>query len=112
VIRVLVFIKKIDSLSSQEFKRYYEDHHVPLVNELLPYYSGYTRSYLTLPPLYPSDAKFDFDVVTELTFKDSAAYEAWSSALAQPNVISRIRADEQHFLQSSRTQMWVVDSLG
>jgi len=110
MIRVLVFIKKLNEISSEAFRRYYEDHHVPLVNRLLPFYAGYTRHYLTAP-LYPQDAACDFDVVTELVFKDRSAFDAWSAALANPDVVDRIRADERNFLQSSCTQMWAVESL-
>jgi uncharacterized protein (TIGR02118 family) len=109
MIRVLVFIKKLSGMPREDFIRYYEDCHVPMVNALLPFYAGYKRNYLA-EPMHPADARNEFDVITELVFKDQSAFDAWSAALARPEIVDRIRADERNFLQSSYTQMWVVES--
>jgi uncharacterized protein (TIGR02118 family) len=109
MMRVLVFIKKLSDMSRVDFIRYYEDRHVPLVNRLLPFYAIYKRNYLAAP-LHPVDACNEFDVITELAFKDKSAFDAWSAALARPEVVDMIRADERNFIQSSSTQMWTIES--
>lgn len=107
--KVVVFIKKLPHVSMDEFIRYYEDRHVPLVNELLPFYALYRRNYLETA-LYPEGVAKDFDVVTELGFADEDHYQAWLTALSDPDVIARIREDEANFLDSSATVMWGVSA--
>ena len=38
-------------------------------------------------------------------------YDAWLAALALPDVLAQIRADEANFLESSETRMWAVSPL-
>ena len=49
MIKVLAFIKRRPDLDQAAFRDYYEHHHAPLVNVLLPYYQEYTRNYLEEP---------------------------------------------------------------
>jgi hypothetical protein len=49
----------------------------------------------------------DFDIVTELAFEDRAGYEAWVSAMYAPS--SGVAADEEQFLDRSRTRSYVVE---
>lgn len=107
MIRVIVFIWKIDGISREDFIRYYENNHVPLVNDLLPFYSLYERQYPT-QCLYPDGTKSAADAITQLGFADVDAYEAWLVELAKPDVIETIRKDEANFLDSSATQMWLL----
>ena len=51
----------------------------------------------------------DFDVVTELWFADRAADEAMLAAHARPEVGGAIAADEENFLDRSKTRFFVVE---
>ncbi len=108
MIKVLVFIRKLPSISMDDFIRYYEDKHVPLVNQLLPMYAAYVRNYRDAV-LFGQPGDLPFDVVTELGFATRADYDRWCACLADPEIIAQIRADEAHFLDSSATIVWTVD---
>jgi uncharacterized protein (TIGR02118 family) len=108
VIKVLAFIRRRPDLSLDAFREYYEQHHAPLINRLLPFYAAYNRNYLEAP-FRPDQQGVDFDVVTELVFASTADHDAWRAALADPAVIAEIRADERNFLDQGATRMWVVD---
>lgn len=111
MIKVLVFIARRAGISVEEFIRYYEDHHVPMVEVLLPYYSGYRRNYM-VEGLYPQGVGRPFDAVTELRFASDADYQAWNEALQQDAVVARIREDELNFVDSAATTMWIVREAG
>ena len=51
----------------------------------------------------------DFDVMTELIFADSQAFEAWMAELAKPGVGIRIVEDEEKFLNRARTRAYVIE---
>ena len=55
LIKALAFIHKMDGLSDDDFKNYYENQHAPLASSLLSL-EGYERNYLNsgLNPLYKS----------------------------------------------------------
>ena len=50
-------------------------------------------------------ASIDFDVVTELVFRDRAAFLEWIKKLS----VDAIGEDEARFLDRSRTRAYVVD---
>lgn len=51
----------------------------------------------------------DFDVVTELVFKDQAAHEAWATAIGRNGGGEKVVADEEKFLDRGRTRAQVVE---
>jgi uncharacterized protein (TIGR02118 family) len=107
VIKVIVVIKKKPELTAEQFRRHYEDVHVPLIDRLLPFYATYRRNYVD-GPARGGPSAFNWDVFTELEFASESDYEAWQAALEQPDVLEQIRADEANFLVSRETRMWVV----
>ena len=111
MIKVIAFIKRRQDLDLAAFRDYYEGHHVPLINRLLPYYDGYRRNYLT-SPFRDGQSEVGFDVVTELRFATRQHYDGWRSALADPAILQQIRDDERNFLEEGSTRMWVVDEHG
>ena len=58
------------------------------------------------------DGSINFDVVTELVFADRGAYQAWMAAVFKPGVAEQIVADEERFLDRSRTRAFVVEEFG
>lgn len=110
VIKVIVTIKKRPDLTSEQFRHHYETVQAPLVDRLLPYYATYRRNYVDGPVGGRTHA-CDWDVFTELEFTDRDAYDAWLAALADPEVLAQIRADEANFLVSSETRMWAVSPM-
>jgi hypothetical protein len=109
--KIMAFLSKREDIETQAFIEYYEHHHVPLIRSLAPTPIGYKRNYLLRgDELNREHDSIDFDVVTELTFPDRAAYLAWgeqlSRATAGEPVISE---DEAKFLDRPRTRAYVVE---
>ena len=44
--KLIALISKKSSISEEDFKTYYENNHVPLIESLFPTLNGYTRTYL------------------------------------------------------------------
>ena len=106
--RVFGFLTKKDSLSMQEFIDYYESNHVPLIRSLAPVPAIYKRRYVG-ERFTAEGGAVDFDVMTELAFADRHAFEAWLAELAKPGVGARVVADEEKFLNRSRTRAYVIE---
>ena len=110
MLRVLAFLTMREGIEREAFIDYYENHHVPLICSLAPAPIVYKRRYLVRgDAINHEDASIDFDVVTELGFPDRAAYRAWSAQLSKPGSGELIVADEQKFLDRSRTRAYVVE---
>jgi hypothetical protein len=108
--KVFGFLSKKEGMATQAFIDYYEKHHVPLICRLAPTPDVYKRNYLSRgDELNRSDDAIDFDVVTELVFPDRAAYLAWRAELSKPGSGEQVVADEEKFLDRSRTRACMID---
>ncbi|HTJ64199.1 MAG TPA: EthD domain-containing protein [Alphaproteobacteria bacterium] len=109
--KVMALLGKKPGLSKGEFVDYYENHHVPLIRGMFDGIVEYRRSYIDLDGAIMADgvAAPDFDVVTELWFKDRSGYEAMLKGPDDPAVSKRVADDEEHFLDRSKTRFFVVD---
>jgi uncharacterized protein (TIGR02118 family) len=106
MLKVFAYLSKKPSLDTQEFIDYYENHHVPLVLRLATAPPVYKRNYvLRGDELNRQDDAIDFDVVTEIVFADRAAFDDWIAKLG----VEAIGADEERFLDRSRTRACVVE---
>ena len=109
MLKLIALIKKQPQLSADEFQTYYETHHAPLVQRLLPMIGRYTRSYLPAEPAVTGKTgTADFDVLTELWFSGQDDLDAFWRRIRSAEVIAAIRADEAKFLLSDRTLMYEV----
>lgn len=87
-------------LSRDAFIERYESKHAPLAMELIPFMSEYRRTFLPdegmLAVSHVGDAaqRPQFDVVTELWFKDQAALDAMFELMARSNAGAQIAEDE------------------
>ena len=106
--KVLAFLSKREGIETRAFIDYYENKHVPLICSLAPNPIVYKRRYV-LEKLTNEGGALDFDVVTELGFPDRAAYLAWMEKLSAPGSGERVAADEEKFLDRSRTRAYVVE---
>ncbi|MFB8388297.1 EthD domain-containing protein [Microbacterium sp. NPDC055910] len=109
--KVMVLLTKRADLTREQFIRYYEDHHVPLVRRLLPSIGEYRRNYLdtTTGARQTPPPDLGFDVVTELWFEDDAAWEKFRSDLQSPEVTAVLAEDEANFLDRTRNCSVGVD---
>jgi len=111
MIKVLAFLKSRPGMSRDDFIRYYETRHAPLILSIAPQVRDYRRNFLLTEGaiLAPGAAAPDFDVVTELWFADRAAFAAAMSAFTDPVNAQRIAADEENLFDRSRTRFFVVE---
>ena len=101
----------LPDIETRAFIEYYENHHVPLIGSLAPTPIVYKRNYLVRGDAFnrQEDHSIDFDVVTELVFPDRAGYLAWRAELSKPGSGEQVVADEQKFLDRSRTRACLIE---
>ena len=112
MIKNIALLKRKEGMSREDFIAYYENKHVPLILSLLPGIAKYVRNFLSDDGkryMFPNASPIDFDVVIEIWIKDQQAYERFTAEAAKPDVMAAIMADEAHFLDSSRSRMFVVE---
>ena len=114
--KLIALISKKSSISEDDFKTYYENNHAPLIESLFPTLDGYTRTYLfesnllsdTLP-LESDGAQSQFNVITELTFKNEEDLNQFFERGTHQDVVETIRDDEANFLDGEKTIMYRVE---
>lgn len=110
-LKVVAMLRKRADISREDFIRYYEENHAPLILSLLPGIVEYRRNFAVFEGAFVNDAAapFDFHVLTEIRFRDRAAYDEAMKVAADPAVAKRIADDEANFLDRSGTRMFVVE---
>ena len=114
--KLIALISKKSSISEGDFKSYYENNHVPLIESLFPSLTGYKRTYLLESnmlndalPLESDGIKRQCDVITELTFDDEEGLNEFFEKGANEEVVQIIRKDEANFLDGEQTIMYRVN---
>jgi uncharacterized protein (TIGR02118 family) len=112
--KCMALLRRKEGLSREAFVEYYETRHAPLIRRLLPGIAEYRRNYVDMEGafLFPGAPAIDFHVITELWFADRAAYDAFVSAAAEPEVARQIGEDEENLFDRSATRMMVVEEYG
>ena len=112
MIKHFFLISKKPELSAEEFRTYYEAHHVPLIKRLLPMFAHYERHYIDRSQrrIDAEQADPDFDVITEIHFASQADYDDFLQTASDPDVLAAIRADEANFLVSDATRSLRMES--
>lgn len=105
MIRIMAFLSRKPGLSTEEFRDYYENRHVPLIMKLNPLKS-YRRHYVESEPQMRNFEKIDCDVITEMVFEDQAEADAWFEAFASEQVSGPISQDEDAFLDTSSLRVF------
>ena len=109
MIKMVALIKRKPELTPEQFRDYYEAHHAPMALRLLPMLARYERNFVRRDGSPEGDAFPEFDVVTQIWFKDQTAYDAFRARLAEPEVLAEVRADEAKFLISDWTRSFLVE---
>jgi len=88
MIKVVGLLKKKPGMSREVFIKRYEEGHVPLIKEVIPFYDQYRRSYIINDERFESgyvanaaSIERDFDVFTEMCFDTRENYEKMLAAL-------------------------------
>ena len=107
-VTVVTLLKRRPGMSKADFIAYYEDHHRLIGEKVLGGFAlRYTRRFLF--PMDGEDQECDADVITETEFPDSAARQAFFAAMAEPEVMAEIVADEERLFDRSRIRSFTVE---
>ena len=98
MIKVIVLIKKRDDMTQEEFARYWEEQHGPLVRRVFPGVERYVQVHLTGPPRGDGP---QFDGVAEVWYKDQQAWRAGVEFYMSDDG-KVIRDDERKFIDVSK----------
>ena len=105
MVKVMIFIKRRADLSMEEFRRHYEEVHVPLSFEHLPLMRKHARNYVHRRKGAPEP---DYDCVTECWFDDWDALKT-TSALIATEKKELIAEDEARFMDRSSIRSIIVE---
>ena len=113
--KVLLFMRKKPGMSDEAFRRHYETFHAKMAEKYLgKYMTDYRRNFIVREDRSPSLKPVtdgDFDVVTEIWYKDQPSLDAmWAKALA-PEVATEMDGDAENFLDPApgALRVYVVD---
>lgn len=100
--KVVLLMKRKAGLSLEAFKDYYERNHAPMAKRLLgEYMLRYTRNYrsggISTEKTDAPDGE-DFDVITEIWYKDKASMDAMWKRARDPEVAAEMDADGAKFM--------------
>lgn len=109
--KCIALLRRREDLSRDAFVDYYETRHSVLIRRLLPGIIDYRRNYVERDGAYvfPSAAPIDFDVVTEMTFIDRAAYDRFTAKAADLEIARQIAEDEENLFDRDATRMFTVE---
>lgn len=118
--KIVALFQRNPSLSPEEFRRHYEQSHVPLIlAQGRPFITGYSRSYLDHSDPYriiggglaAHGNAPAFDVMTQLEFRDRDAMEGFFRAGREAELAARKRADEARFLALDQSMILVSNDV-
>jgi len=112
--KVAALIKRKPGLSRAEFIDYYERSHAPLARKCFPQIVQYRRNFIDLNDSIIAPGAFapDFDSVTEIWYRDHAAYDEMLSTHFMKGVQEIIETDERNFLDQTMTRMIKLEEHG
>jgi hypothetical protein len=92
----------------EDWVRYWREVHGPLAHgipEFTRHYGRYVHNYVIADPLAGSGSEPEFDGIVEEWLE---SVEAFAACLAEPAYLERVRPDERHFVDFSRSHMLLV----
>jgi len=111
MIKQVLLLKRRPGMSMEEFRNYYESHHVKIVEKYMTSAKRYVRRYVRPQknPMTGQVIELDFDVVTEIWWESRADMEAAGKKLAAANLFPVIHADEEKLFSSHDNRTFTVD---
>lgn len=119
MLKIIQTLRRKAGLSREEFIRYYEEIHAPLIRSLGSEALLYRRNYI-LPPedqilIHPQDAsnseteQEQFDVVTEVVHASREAALAAFRRMSDPERYKIMIDDEAKFIEPGSIKMYMVE---
>lgn len=111
MVKLIALLKKKPGMSREDFISYYEMRHAPLALHLTEMGHDYRRNYPRSARVEGRevDAAPEYDVITEVWFRDQAAYQAFAASMKTQEVRAQIVADEERFLDRASSRIFIVD---
>ena len=108
--KILLFLKRRPGMTMEEFRDYYENHHVRFLEENPGAIVRYLRRYIEPRPNPESgdDSELAYDVITELWFEDKAAYEGTVQFLSTSTMSGEVVEDEKRLFDRSKIRMATI----
>ncbi len=110
--KLILFMKKRDDLSDEEFRNHYETSHALLAEKYLgKFMTDYRRNYVdkAAGASTPHAGNDGFDVITEIWFKDQADLNAMWATMRRPEIAAEMGADGDSFRIRESVRYYVVD---
>lgn len=106
MIKFTAFLRRLPSLTREEFIHYHREQHAPLFCEL-PATRRLVRQYVQSHPTSTSVifTDFKFDAITDIWFGDMTDLDA---LFRDPEYLSIIRPDEQKFIDHAASEVMVT----
>lgn len=107
--KILLFMKRRPDITADEFRDYYENHHVPLCQKYMSGVSRYIRRFINPQP-HPETGPGDdlFDVITELWFDDEAIFRGTLAHLTTTIMADEIIEDEKKLFDRTSFRLATV----
>jgi uncharacterized protein (TIGR02118 family) len=111
MIKQILLLKRRPGMSLEEFRNYYETHHVKIVEKYMTSANRYVRRYVKPQknPMTGERSELDFDVMTEIWWESKADMEAAGKEIAAANLHAVIHADEEKLFASHNNRTFTVD---
>jgi hypothetical protein len=119
--KLMVFLKRKNGSTLEEFKEHYENVHAVLGAR---YFDGllvdFSRYYPGKMIAFPSDwqqidsmkeAESDYDAISVYTFRDEASYNEYNRKMRDPAIGGVLVKDEEKFLDRSKCRFGFCDAL-
>jgi hypothetical protein len=108
--KILLFLKRRPGMTFEEFRDYYENHHVPLCLKYASGISRYVRRFLTPHPNPETglNDELPFDVITELWFEDETVFRGTVQFLSKGRLPDEVIEDEKRVFDRGRARMATV----
>ncbi len=105
--KILIFLKRRPGMSVEDFRRYYEEVHVPLCLKYMGGVSRYLRRFIDPLPNPESGESGDlaYDVITELWFEDEAVFRATVEYMSTSSMSEEVIEDERNLFDRARTRI-------
>lgn len=116
--KAIVLLKRRSDISHEEFRRHYETVHAELAHKYLGHlFLDYRRNYPNSVEYgarsseTPSTFQSPYDAITELRYRDRAAFEEAQRIMSDP-VIGKIFAeDEENFMDRAEFRVFTCDEV-
>ena len=121
MLKLIATMKRKEGVSLAEFRDYYENNHTRLTHHVAEFMADYRRSYPRPNPADPSRVynpsgaelitpdNAPFDCMTEIWFENEDALKGLFAVMARPEVAAEFAADEERFIDRSRTRIVVCE---